>query len=98
MFFHFSSLYQHISFNRAGFVLVSTRSPSRNSMPFRSAGVPPSTVKNILNGARKKPGVVTIKMLCAGQYPWGGSELYSIPEVHRKYRKTHGQKPISVVQ
>ena len=64
----------------------------------RSAGVPPSTVKNILNGARKKPGVVTIKMLCAGQYPWGGSELYSIPEVHRKYRKTHGQKPISVVQ
>ena len=32
----------------------------------RSAGVPPSTVKNILNGASKNPGVVTIKMLCDG--------------------------------
>ena len=32
----------------------------------RSAGVPPSTVKNILNGAGKNPGVVTIKMLCDG--------------------------------
>ena len=32
----------------------------------RSAGVPPSTVKNILNGASKTPGVVTIKMLCDG--------------------------------
>ena len=28
--------------------------------------VPPSTVKNILNGASKNPGVVTIKMLCDG--------------------------------
>ena len=32
----------------------------------RSAGIPPSTVKNILNGASKNPGVVTIKMICDG--------------------------------
>ena len=30
------------------------------------AGIPPSTVKNILNGASKNPGVVTIKMICDG--------------------------------
>lgn len=30
----------------------------------RSAGVPPSTVKSILNGASKNPGIVTIKLLC----------------------------------
>lgn len=32
----------------------------------RSAGIPPSTAKNILNGASKNPGVVTIKMICDG--------------------------------
>lgn len=32
----------------------------------RSAGMPPTTVKNILNGASKNPGIVTIKMLCDG--------------------------------
>lgn len=32
----------------------------------RSAGIPPSTLKSILNGASKNPGVVTIKMLCDG--------------------------------
>ena len=32
----------------------------------RSAGIPPSTVKNILNGASKNPGVVTIKIICDG--------------------------------
>ena len=32
----------------------------------RSAGVAPSTVKNILNGASRNPGVVTIKILCDG--------------------------------
>ena len=32
----------------------------------RSAGIPPSTVKNILNGASRNPGVVTIKMICDG--------------------------------
>ena len=30
------------------------------------AGIPPSTVKNILNGASKNPGIVTIKMICDG--------------------------------
>ena len=32
----------------------------------RSAGMPPTTVKNILNGSSKNPGIVTIKMLCDG--------------------------------
>ena len=32
----------------------------------RSAGMPPTTVKNILNGASKNQGIVTIKMLCDG--------------------------------
>ena len=31
-----------------------------------NAGIPPSTVKNILNGASKNPGIVTIKMICDG--------------------------------
>jgi len=31
-----------------------------------SAGISPSTVKSILNGASKNPGIVTIKMLCDG--------------------------------
>ena len=30
------------------------------------AAVPPSTVKNIIYGVSKNPGVVTIKMLCDG--------------------------------
>ena len=32
----------------------------------RSAGVAPSTVKSIINGTSKNPGIVTIKMLCDG--------------------------------
>ena len=32
----------------------------------RLAGVHPSTVKSILNGASRNPGAVTIKMLCDG--------------------------------
>jgi len=32
----------------------------------RSAGMPPTTVKNILNGSSRNPGIVTIKMLCDG--------------------------------
>ena len=31
-----------------------------------SAGLLPTTVKNILNGASKNPGIVTIKMICDG--------------------------------
>lgn len=32
----------------------------------RSAGIPPTTVKNILSGASRNPGIVTIKMICDG--------------------------------
>ena len=32
----------------------------------RLSAVPPSTVKNIVNGVSKNPGIVTIKMLCDG--------------------------------
>ncbi len=31
-----------------------------------SAGVHPSTMKSIMNGASQNPGIVTIKMLCDG--------------------------------
>ena len=31
-----------------------------------AAGLPPSTLKNILYGVSKNPGVVTIKILCDG--------------------------------
>ena len=31
-----------------------------------SAAVPPSTLKNIVSGVSKNPGIVTIKMLCDG--------------------------------
>ena len=30
------------------------------------AAVPPSTVKNIIYGVSKNPGIITIKMLCDG--------------------------------
>ncbi|MBR6571652.1 MAG: helix-turn-helix transcriptional regulator [Clostridia bacterium] len=32
----------------------------------RSAAVPPSTLKSIINGNSRNPGIVTIKMLCDG--------------------------------
>lgn len=32
----------------------------------RLSALPPSTVKNILNGASQNPGIVTIKKLCDG--------------------------------
>jgi len=32
----------------------------------RSAAVPPTTVKNIVNGVSRNPGIVTLKMLCDG--------------------------------
>ena len=32
----------------------------------RSAAVPPSTLKNIINGGSKNAGVVTLKKLCDG--------------------------------
>lgn len=32
----------------------------------RSAAVPPSTLKNIINGGSRNAGIVTIKKLCDG--------------------------------
>ena len=32
----------------------------------RKCGVPPTTVKNILYGTSRNPGVITIKLLCDG--------------------------------
>ena len=32
----------------------------------RISAVPPSTLKNILNGGSQNPGIVTLKMLCDG--------------------------------
>lgn len=36
-----------------------------NALAYQS-GMPPSTIKNILNGASRNPGIVTIKMICDG--------------------------------
>lgn len=32
----------------------------------RSAGLPPATIKNILNGSSINPGIVTLKKICDG--------------------------------
>ncbi|NCE65092.1 XRE family transcriptional regulator [Pseudoflavonifractor sp. 524-17] len=32
----------------------------------RQAGIPPSTIKNIIHGSSRNPGIVTIKLLCDG--------------------------------
>lgn len=32
----------------------------------RSAGIPPTTVKNIIYGNSQNPGVITIKLICDG--------------------------------
>lgn len=45
--------------------LCQERNLSFNALA-RSAGIPPTTVKNILNGASKNPGIVTLKMICDG--------------------------------
>lgn len=45
--------------------LCSERNMSINGLA-RSAGLPPTTVKNILNGASRNPGIVTIKIICDG--------------------------------
>jgi transcriptional regulator with XRE-family HTH domain len=43
------------------------------------SAVPPSTIKNILYGKSKNPGVMTIKMICAGLGSTLG-EFFSTPE------------------
>ena len=45
--------------------LCESRQISINRLAIESA-VPPSTIKNILYGKSKNPGIVTIKMLCDG--------------------------------
>ena len=45
--------------------LCDERGITVNALAYISA-VPPSTVKNIIYGVSKNPGVVTIKMLCDG--------------------------------
>ncbi len=45
--------------------LCEERGITINALAYISA-VPPSTVKSIIYGASKNPGVVTIKMLCDG--------------------------------
>ena len=47
------------------------------------SGVPPSTIKNILYGKSKNPGIVTIKMLCDGlnislNHFFDSKEFYSL--------------------
>ena len=45
--------------------LCAERNWAINALARRSA-VPPSTLKNIINGESKNPGIVTIKLLCDG--------------------------------
>lgn len=45
--------------------LCEERNLSLNSLA-RAAGLPQSTVKNIIYGASKNPGVVTIQKICDG--------------------------------
>lgn len=47
------------------FVLLENNHMSIHKLAIESS-VPPSTIKNILYGKSKNPGVVTIKMLCDG--------------------------------
>ena len=48
-----------------------------------ASGVPPSTIKNVLYGKSKNPGIVTIKMLCDGMgvslAGFFGTEEFSVP-------------------
>ena len=45
--------------------LCSQQNLSINALA-RTSAVPPSTLKNIINGTSQNPGIVTIKMLCDG--------------------------------
>lgn len=45
--------------------LCAERQLSFNALA-RLSAVPPTTVKNILNGSSRNPGIVTIKKLCDG--------------------------------
>lgn len=45
--------------------LCTYRNMSINALA-NSAGIPPSTIKNILNGQSKNPGIITLKKICDG--------------------------------
>lgn len=47
------------------FFLLEEKSMSIHSLALKS-GVAPSTIKNILYGKSKNPGIVTIKLICEG--------------------------------
>lgn len=46
-------------------ILLDQRKMSIHKLAMESS-VPPSTIKNILYGKSKNPGIVTLKMLCDG--------------------------------
>lgn len=60
--------------------LCKQRGMSVNAL-IRSAGLPPSTVKNIVNGVSRNPGIVTLKMICDG-LDIGLPEFFDTPEFH----------------
>lgn len=45
--------------------LCATHGYNINSLA-RQAGIPPTTLKNIIYGGSRNPGIVTIKLLCDG--------------------------------
>ena len=45
--------------------LCATHGYNINSL-VRQAGIPPTTLKNIIYGSSQNPGIVTIKLLCDG--------------------------------
>ena len=57
--------------------LCRERNLTVNGLAHLSA-VPPSTVKNIVNGVSRNPGIVTIKKLCDGLEITLG-EFFSVP-------------------
>ena len=45
--------------------LCATHGYNINSLA-RQAGIPPTTLKNIIYGSSRNPGIITIKLLCDG--------------------------------
>lgn len=58
--------------------LCEERKISLNALA-RTSALPPSTLKNIMNGRSKNPGIVTVKILCDGLGITLG-EFFSTPE------------------
>jgi len=68
-------------------VLCGQRGWTINKLADLSA-VPPSTVKSILYGRSKNPGIVTLKMLCDG-LDISLEEFFSGPEFDRLEQEIH---------